>query len=525
MMAAMSCALLTSGCAAMSGMRSFAVRMPPKYNSIPLSLKVAPLQQRHSTVTMATTPTTYTRPRLTFGRIMVAIAYGKYGVLYPFLPVYLKAYLQLPAMWVGVLTMIFPICIALVAPLITAFADACGKHKEIFLVSQLLSAVFAVALFLVGGQPYLILALLLSWACSDAAMTSFTDSALLGLMGNMKGGYGQMRCFGSLGYAATVFLSGHLQAWFGWTAPFFGMAFLSLTYAGIIISLPHDLFTPAEQRALKSLAAEATAAAETAAERKRAAEEEERARRAEEARARRVERARARLPATLSDAPTLIFLSSVLACGVAQGVMDNCLFLRLRDLGAASGLMGLGRAAMCVSEVPFFYFSGKLYKRFGIEQIMLFAVSTHVLQARAYALMVDPRFCVLTESLNGIVWGFMWPCALLHAQRLVPDCLKTTMVGLVTSIYWGVGASTGALAAAWLYARIGSAGAFASLSNVLLVPAMLLATRMLLTTTQPKAVLRYALPRSSTIAMNFERESFGFFAKRRIVGHDHKVAM
>ena len=265
------------------------------------------------------------------------------------------------------------------------------------------------------------------------------------------------RCFGSLGYAATVFF-GPPAGLVRLDGLFFGMAFLSPTYAGIIISLPHDLFTPAEQRALKSLAAEATAAAETAAERKRAAEEEERARRAEEARARRVERARARFPATLSDAPTLIFLSSVLACGVAQGVMDNCLFLRLRDLGAASGLMGLGRAAMCVSEVPFFYFSGKLYKRFGIEQIMLFAVSTHVLQARAYALMIDPRFCVLTESLTGIVWGFMWPCALLHAQRLVPDCLKTTMVGLVTSIYWGVGASTGALAAAWLYARIGSAG-------------------------------------------------------------------
>ena len=31
-------------------------------------------------------------------------------------------------------------------------------------------------------------------------------------------------------------------------------------------------------------------------------------------------------------------------------------------------------------QVPFFYFSGKLYKRFGIQKIMLFALSTHVLQ-------------------------------------------------------------------------------------------------------------------------------------------------
>ena len=118
---------------------------------------------------------------------MVAVAYGKYGVLYPFLPVYLKAYLQLPSLWIGVLTMLFPMCIAAVAPLITGLADTCGKHKEIFLASQvrpapctlhpapctmhrapcilhvapytllapqLLSAVFAVALFLVGGNVW-----------------------------------------------------------------------------------------------------------------------------------------------------------------------------------------------------------------------------------------------------------------------------------------------------------------------------------------------------------------------------------
>lgn len=74
----------------------------------------------------------------------------------------------------------------------------------------------------------------------------------------------------------------------------------------------------------------------------------------------------------------------------------------------------------------------------------------------------------------------MWPCALLHAQKLVPACLKTTMVGLVTSIYWGVGASAGALSAAYLYARVGSAQTFLTLSNVLLLPATLLAARLLL---------------------------------------------
>ena len=110
MMAAMSCALLTSGCAAMSGMRSFAVRMPPKYNSIPLSLKVAPPSSHsrndgHNTY--------YIHGTLTFGRIMVAMATENTGccTLSSRLPQGVSA---AAAMWV-VLTMIFPICIALVA--------------------------------------------------------------------------------------------------------------------------------------------------------------------------------------------------------------------------------------------------------------------------------------------------------------------------------------------------------------------------------------------------------------------------
>ena len=48
-----------------------------------------------------------------------------------------------------------------------------------------------------------------------------------------------------------MFGSGQLQATFGWAAPFFGMSLLSLTFAGIIGSLPHDLFTPADRRAVE----------------------------------------------------------------------------------------------------------------------------------------------------------------------------------------------------------------------------------------------------------------------------------
>ena len=56
-------------------------------------------------------------------RLRAPRAYGKYGALYPFLPVYLKAYLGLPPLLVGTFAMIVPISVALAAPVVTGLAD------------------------------------------------------------------------------------------------------------------------------------------------------------------------------------------------------------------------------------------------------------------------------------------------------------------------------------------------------------------------------------------------------------------
>ena len=130
-----------------------------------------------------------------------------------------------------------------------------------------------------------------------------------------------------------MFGSGQLQATFGWAAPFFGMSLLSLTFAGIIGSLPHDLFTPADRRAVEGTPTEPATAGGGAVESNREAAEMARARqledaiarRAEAMRARRVVKARARLPGDLiGSVSTVVFFACVLACGIAQVLLTTC---------------------------------------------------------------------------------------------------------------------------------------------------------------------------------------------------------
>ena len=58
--------------------------------------------------------------------------------------------------------------------------------------TQLISAVAVATLYLAGSRAWAVLLLTVTWSMSDAAMTSLTDSALLGLVGGKKGAYGQV---------------------------------------------------------------------------------------------------------------------------------------------------------------------------------------------------------------------------------------------------------------------------------------------------------------------------------------------
>ena len=187
---------------------------------------------------------------LALGALMATIAYGKYGVLYPFLPLYFKVHLKLPAVVVGLFAMIWPLCIALASPLVTGLADRTGRHQQIFMGTQILSAALVTGLFVAGPRVLLLGTLLLTWALSDAAMTSFTDSALLGLLAGDQAAYGSLRCFGSLGYAIFVLASGQLQSKtsMGYLVPFLGSSLLSLVFALIISQSSPPTRLPREPR-------------------------------------------------------------------------------------------------------------------------------------------------------------------------------------------------------------------------------------------------------------------------------------
>merc|ERR1740129_659972 len=71
--------------------------------------------------------------------------------------------------------------------------------------------------------------------------------------------------------------------------------------------------------------------------------------------------------AFLTSRHIALFFCIVLVMGLCEGVMMSFTYLRIMLLPHGTPtVMGLSTVCMIMSEVPFFYYSGSLMKRFGL---------------------------------------------------------------------------------------------------------------------------------------------------------------
>jgi len=117
--------------------------------------------------------------------------------------------------------------------------------------------------------------------------------------------------------------------------------------------------------------------------------------------------------AFLASWNVILFFGVVLIMGLCEGVMMSYTYLRVIILPHGTPIiMGLSTVCMIVSEIPFFYFSGAITRRFGLMKILRFALVCIFLRQAWNALLVDAWLLLPGELLHGIT--SMWQ---LHAGK------------------------------------------------------------------------------------------------------------
>jgi PPP family 3-phenylpropionic acid transporter len=152
---------------------------------------------------------------------------------------------------------------------------------------------------------------------------------------------------------------------------------------------------------------------------------------------------RAGLGRLLDRGRFLLLLFVALIYGVGLGVLLSYQFLYLEELGASRTLMSLTLAASTLSEVPFWFLSGPLMARFGVNRLIAFGLATGVVRLFALALMGAPWLALPISLLHGPSFAVLWAAGVADADTAAPAGLGATAQGLFSAAVNGLGSALG----------------------------------------------------------------------------------
>jgi PPP family 3-phenylpropionic acid transporter len=147
----------------------------------------------------------------------------------------------------------------------------------------------------------------------------------------------------------------------------------------------------------------------------------------------------------IRNVPLMTFLVLVLFVAISSTAFWNFYGVYFTDIGGSSSLYGLAIAISAVAEIPFYFLSYGIIKRFGLQRALLFSFVCSTIRLFAYAFIGNPRVAMWIELSNGASWTLFWVAAVEHVNQLVKPEWRATGQSLLNASCWGAGAILGNL--------------------------------------------------------------------------------
>lgn len=103
-------------------------------------------------------------------------------------------------------------------------------------------------------------------------------------------------------------------------------------------------------------------------------------------------------------------------------------------------LQGMTIGIQCIGgEVPLFFFSGWIIKRFGHWYCMSFSLLAFSIRFYLYSIITNPLWILPVEFINGITFGLFYAVLMSYSRIIAPPNAVTTFIGLSGALTEGVG--------------------------------------------------------------------------------------
>lgn len=118
-------------------------------------------------------------------------------------------------------------------------------------------------------------------------------------------------------------------------------------------------------------------------------------------------------------------------------------FPYMKEIGASAALTGYGLSLQGLCELPLFYFSAQIIRRFGMKTTLLITIFVTTGRMILYSAVNNPYAALPIELLHGVSWSLFWAVCVEFINSLVPEERRATGQSLLYAAYYGVGTIAG----------------------------------------------------------------------------------
>ncbi len=342
--------------------------------------------------------------------------YAALACLAPFMALY-YAELGMSGAQIGVLSGMIPLVNWFSAPFWSGIADARQRHRAVLLITIAGFGGSAVLLLLADTFIELLLSVIV-YAFFVGPIVPLVDNAVMTILGDQKSDYGRVRLWGSVGWGTTGLFIGLLIERSGLAIGFYGfMAIMFITFLSAA-RLPINIAERARQGYSAGLGVLAR------------------------------------------NGRFLLLLLVSLVFGVTLGVMLSYQFLYIEALGGSRTLMAWTMTANTLSEIPFFFVSAGLLRRFGSGKMIAMALAITVVRNLAMGAITNPWMMLPISLLHGPTFAILWAAGVADADAAAPPGLGATAQGLFSGMMFGLGSALGGFLGGPAYEAIGFAALY-----------------------------------------------------------------
>jgi len=332
------------------------------------------------------------------------------GALYPLLSVYFKDQ-GLTGSQLGVVMSIGPVLSIITQPIWGMLCDRYGIQKKVLLVT--LVAAGLISLIFPSTHSFWAFFILIGVLnIFQSAIVPITDNISMNFVQHFGGQYGDIRLWGSLGFAMAVLVAGFLSDYFNAGIIFYLSTFSLMIAALLTRKMPNEnaTFSVSIFRGITNLL---------------------------------------KVPSF-----SLFLFGTFLLFGTMNA--NNTYFgILYQSIGGTKTGIGLAFLLAAGSEVPFMRWSGKLIARFGLLPVMTFSAFVAVLRWGLYSFGPSVPIIMITTFTQGLSIGLFLATAVQFVKEKSEAEVQVTAMTLYGSFGLGLGSFVSSMVGGWILEYFG----------------------------------------------------------------------